>query len=865
MAEAELDTVRATTMEIPDVNQVADSVRHGTQGAAYGVSKDYGLGEFLSRPVLIHTETWAEGQPIENYGIYPLNLFLKHSSIKHKLNGFSRLRATVNLELVLNASPYQYGALFAAYKPCGGTGAAANHVMVAGGAAPFIPEVGSGMVGTTIPQAINQLSMLPHVVLAPADNSSGSLSCPFIWPNEWLDVTDLTDPGETTMFGALYLRSLGDLRTASASLGNPIDVAVFCWLTDVELMGPSQLSVNALSDTASNVAETAGALSAAPGIGPYARAAQVGASTVAAIARLFGWSHPVPATEVKPMIVDPTPSLACTSVSTHMDVLALDHQNGLSVGTGDLGYAAGDELDISTIVQRKGALMYDTWRGSDAAGTTLFKAAVTPTLYAQEIRAGPGSTSYAVVAFTPVAHIANLFRYWRGSLKFTVRFFPSKFHRGKFRVAYEPSGDLAPGASIDSSMVINKVVDIATSTSTELEIPFMAPTAWLENEDSTSNYGVNPSDLHWANDDSSIGYSAQHHNGTFVVQALNQLTGPDAIGDVPFVVYLSGGPDLEFAMPFTFAGGLYSENTPYSVNALEGSTGQLELGTSAALPAPQKNLVYMGEAVRSMRDVIKRSELYTRFHSANSVATTSSSMEMATVMPRLPVSPGFVYDDGPALVDTRVENRAGTADVRYNLSKYTFINWMARAFLGVRGGVMWRFVPVPHGSDHSIVGINVDRTHLDSVPVRSTVTYPVDDIVGTYASTASSSAPYLATSANSTYTPDVRKDNSDTGTSVSVFPALPTGSVHAPMYSRNKWYSWRPGFFGKTDDTPPHSDLASDGLYVRMRYTVPSRTTSSTTPAPCLDAYVCASDDFSYVFYCGPGLMFKSTHPRPKS
>jgi len=87
---------------------------------ASGVNSDMltnvDLGGFLNRPTLIATYSWVEGG-FSATNFDPWTLFLNSTPIKSKLNNFAFLRGNLKIKIVVNASPFYYGALLFAYTP----------------------------------------------------------------------------------------------------------------------------------------------------------------------------------------------------------------------------------------------------------------------------------------------------------------------------------------------------------------------------------------------------------------------------------------------------------------------------------------------------------------------------------------------------------------------------------------------------------------------------------------------------------------------------------------------------------------------------------------------------------------------------
>lgn len=74
------------------------------------------VSKFLERPVKIYTRNWELGTDNTTF-INPWILYCNHPSIKRKLDNYYLFRANLNIKVVVNASPFYYGAMMVSYKP----------------------------------------------------------------------------------------------------------------------------------------------------------------------------------------------------------------------------------------------------------------------------------------------------------------------------------------------------------------------------------------------------------------------------------------------------------------------------------------------------------------------------------------------------------------------------------------------------------------------------------------------------------------------------------------------------------------------------------------------------------------------------
>lgn len=837
-ADAPQSNVSAATVQFQLGTQGTTDIERMPDLDHQGDCEKLWLKNYFSRPVKVASYEWAEGTDIFK-AFSPLRDYLINANISKKLESYPRLRATVNVEFVLNASPYQYGGVMFALKPLGG---------------PY--SVDSRQYGGAYPksiytddESISQMVMLPHVLIDPSTNSSAKLTCPFICPNEWWNVSSTAAYSEVDMASEAFVCSVSVLRTCSAEVGNPIDIAAYVWLTDVELMGATQLnSGDELSSITGAVSAASHALSDVPVIGPVAKAAGVISGAATSVLKFFGFSHPVPKAPVHYVAMNPTTGMSVTQGSVAYDVLATDPGNEMAIGNAGLGYKAPDELTIASIASRLGFLGTGMWNPTDAIDKRLFASAVSPEVHMSSVSLGAFSNPYTAHHMTPMSHLSAAFAYWRGDITFVVRFFPSRFHRGKIKLTFEPDGEVVAAIATDTTRQLSKVIDISQDTTAEFTVPYMAATHWLRVLDDFKHASASEADLHFSFGASTIGYDPEGHNGVFRVDVLNKLSGPNAVDGVPFSVFIKAAEGFEFARPKQI-NNMLSDVDPATINSADeqASDGVVVPTSTEALP----NLRYMGETIYSVREIIKRMCYYTTLKPPK-ISDPISAARIQTIMRRFPITPGV-----RATVDTRVRNRGDTANISYALVANTYLSWFGTAHLGMRGGAYWRFVPNdPSTSTTHALTVTRNVPEFDSTRAIHTAYGARDEFFGAKAST-DESVPAYHTLYGGAAIDDVVADPSSNGTSVSCMRVNPQNGVSVPMYSRNKFRSTN-AVRGISDEDTPLNDAHNDNILIQHDCQLDG---TASHRVPSVDAYVAAADDTSFVFYCGPPRMYFSDVP----
>lgn len=209
-----------------------------------------GLKSFVERPVRIASVNWLESNLTVLMATYqPWSLVANNTIIKNKLTNFARMRAKLRIKVVINASPFYYGALRLCYDPM-------QHNVMAG----------------PLTNDLMPYSQMPGVWLFPQELTSVEMELPFLWPSNWLD---LTDASLFTRIGNLYLVQYAQLRSATSATGQGATVTIYGSFEDVELMGPTNVAIlqsdeyveGPISAPATAVANIASSLTQVPYVG----------------------------------------------------------------------------------------------------------------------------------------------------------------------------------------------------------------------------------------------------------------------------------------------------------------------------------------------------------------------------------------------------------------------------------------------------------------------------------------------------------------------------------------------------------------------------------------------------------------------
>lgn len=180
---------------------------------------DAQLGDFLSRPVKIREYQWTPGSQL--FEVYnPWTDFFGNADVKEKLNRFRNLRCNLKMKVLVNGNSFYYGRALLSYNP-------------------YLPSDQVTVNRAFFIQDIVQASQKPHILLDPCSSQGGELTLPFIWHENYLDITETGWPDD---MGRVTIHDFDVLRHANGGT-DPITVTVFVWAENLTLSVPTTSQV----------------------------------------------------------------------------------------------------------------------------------------------------------------------------------------------------------------------------------------------------------------------------------------------------------------------------------------------------------------------------------------------------------------------------------------------------------------------------------------------------------------------------------------------------------------------------------------------------------------------------------------------
>lgn len=779
---------------------------------------DATLDNFFSRPIKIGNFDWSTSTSFYQQ-FDPWSLYFDNPRVANRITNYNLMRCKLHLKVVVNGNGFQYGRLIGSYLPFGGT----------------FDDLSQN--ASLVPEDIVQASQQPHIYMDPTTSSGGEMVLPFYFYENSVNIPN----SAWSVLGRMTIRSINALKHANGAT-DTVSVSVFAWAEDVSLsvltsrdtftLSPQSGKEDEIdkankegivSGPATTIAKAAGALSMIPQIAPFATATATAATTVAKVAKAFGYCRPTVVKDSEPFKPVPISDLAITNNPDCVRKLTVDSKQELSIDPRIAGLGSADALSIREIAMKESYLTKFSWNIGTAGETMLWNSRVSPVLWAENSLTPKG------YHFPACAMAALPFEYWTGSMTFRFQVVCSSFHKGRLKVVYDP-GWLATNEYNTNYL---QVIDIADQTDFSVTIGNGQQTSLLDHsrpglDSVTTLYG------------SSTFTSGEPGNGVLGVYVVNELTTPNSTvnNDIEINVFISAGDDFEVFVPGShFQNFVFSPQSgkeplvPESQNTIEPSAPEHEATESLG---PQDtnhenlNAVFTGESVQSFRTLLKRYNLHT------AIGDSTTGDRVINIR-----RSGYPYLRG---------NVTGAVDLTTALAPYNYcqtvlIHWVTMAFSGWRGSIRWKYLPLT-GFD------NVSYTVEREPGTFSTNAYTnLNTPAANFTSLGSAGYLTLDPTFSSPATRGCAFQNSN------INPCI---EFEVPYYTK---YRFCPGKFANYTTTVGNGAWA--GLFGGDRFDLDIHVTGK-TDGDWLGAYCAVGEDFQCYFFTGlPRMYYEASAPVP--
>lgn len=534
------------------------------------------LSDMLTRWVFVETFLWRTDDPI-----LPMNLtlgnykagtetFLKSYSlpqmildksalIRQKLNNFMLFRADIEVDIKVNATPFQQGAILVAYFP-----RSLNTTQFRAEGSEYLASVTSA----------------PHRIIQLEQGNTATLTLPYA---NIVDYIDLSNPDNS--YGQFNVYTLSPLTgalssetaniTLRARFVNPVleaptdnslmDIARYAEMEAERILSriPSPRPIKGLvaqggheGDKQGPVTRISGfintvatALGVVPGISVAAGIVGWLARLTGSVAATYGWSKPVD--NIMPITVIQRPAAYMGNVEgkDYSNVLAQICDN--AIDPSDMIPESEDEMALAKIWARPNVIARITVpKTLFTARDLLFSWEVAPwNTYTTQLDSAGQDFCLGSFSFS-----ALMYRYWRGAIRYSLSCIKTPYHSGRIMAVYFPNRtrETIP-VTYDETMTTNNnvIFDLTAKTEDEfsltkpIEVPYTSNEPWKQTlyfDKNLNAYRAN---------------TLNTHCGVIGVYCINELVSPDTVAsEVSFILAHQAGNDFEVGLPqIQIAGG----------------------------------------------------------------------------------------------------------------------------------------------------------------------------------------------------------------------------------------------------------------------------------------------------------------------
>nr|QDH89036.1 MAG: hypothetical protein H2BulkLitter1237_000001 [Picornavirales sp.] len=503
--------------------------------------------------------------------------YLTVTSVKsYKLIGTYMLRADMIIVLNVNAVRFQTGRYILAWCPSGGVEAG---------------DEGYKAMYRMHTANLMTITQLPHVELDLAKQTHVELRIPFtsIYTHHVINQTVSAYQG----MGYVFIYPYAALQAGSGD--NTANWTMWARMDNITLSGAAMnqmapsvarqeqiaAGVGPVSTVLTKIGKAASVMGEIPLLSSAMSTVSWTSSVLARAANVFGFSKPIALAAPDRIVRTSVPFIAVADQVSTAQPLSLVSTNELKVHSG-VGRTNQDEMAIDFIKTKYCYFATLTWSASDITDTVLASYDHDPSQYLSTYGKG--------FVFSPISLLAYRFRQWRGSLRYRIKFVKNEFYSGRLMITYTPqSYTVATFYSASASEYAwREIVDVRDVSEFDFCVPYVS---------------------------SNLYTPLNQRSGKVTIAVLDPLVCPNTVpSNVPIIVEVAGGEDLEFAVP---AAGDLQPYVPATVQCdWPGGIARLQSGYTE-FPcyyfgeAKTKNSIdpaatAVGEKAESIRQLMKR-------------------------------------------------------------------------------------------------------------------------------------------------------------------------------------------------------------------------------------------------------------------
>lgn len=604
--------------------------------------------QFFERPYLATTYTWTSVSTATS--VNPFSYLASITAYKNKLDNYTGFRGDAVLTYVLSGSPFHYGRL------------ACGHYCYL------------SVRGNNLYVADKGVMQLPHVLLDPSSDCTVQQVIPFIATMPYIN---LQNQGVTSLsaLASVTIYPIVPLASANAATPTSVTLSVYVSFKNIQLVGrtaglttvtgrkvviPANSSTNerkkpgAVETASSALIVASGILEDVPLIGPIAKGVGVVAGAVRSVASFFGFSKP---SYDEPIALVRATAVGAMSPTDGKDTslsLSRDSNQASCVDPVPLGFSSEDQMSFAYIKSQWGYLGATTISDTTSLGNFLH-IVVAPQVTGQFVDAN--------YKFIPsIAMLGGAHRYWRGSLEYRFVIVTSPLIRGRLQFRHTPA--IASSTAYSTIAEDKCVYELGNTNVVDVMVPHTSTNEW-------NDIPLGPPGLYSASLPTNTG-------GTLSVDLVSPISTQFSPINVTILVYVRGGPDLEFNEYIGLNKSIYKTMlTSRTVDLTKASPVPVKctVGTPSMI-APMTSAITFGEPIQSLRTLMKRAEFLYSTDIGDPTGSTLLSGWGTLLLYIQPYNWNFVAS---ALTNTFLGYPSASA--------------FAWCYYGAKGGVRYRVIP----------------------------------------------------------------------------------------------------------------------------------------------------------------------------
>lgn len=394
--------------------------------------------QLLQRQFRVLTAPWQIGVPFAQTLSFPVALW--NPSIIAATKTFKWMRADVEVEVRLNSNPFQFGALLASWIP--------NHS------------------NTSHCANLYQQSGNNPMVISASKQNSLTFTIPWTCPFAYFECF------QSALFmgsqiGRLNITEMFPLIACSTNSTQSAEVSVFARFINVETAAyvTAQAHVKKVKDE--------GILKSMTGLIDGVTGSSVASEIFTAatsLGKLIGFDYPPSMQNTSNLVIAPGQMAHGKGLDTARSI-SIDPEIRLP----HPGYLMGNKNDVISLYDVISTpMLHRTYTITD---TTAMDDII--------VRPMDASTQTDYLSYT-----SNLFRFWRGSIKYLFQFFTSPMISCRFRITLLYTQPVVATDTITSGDAISKIIDVKGDTDVAMAIPYSWVTYYrhVDLAQDTANY-----------------------------------------------------------------------------------------------------------------------------------------------------------------------------------------------------------------------------------------------------------------------------------------------------------------------------------------------------------------------------------------